>query len=73
MTEWQPIESAPKDRPILVWGPPEDDSPKQIRAQCVVAFWCACLSEWHLADADEEPTWIGITHWMPLPDPPTKE
>lgn len=63
---WQPIETAPKDSPILSW----DGS----SYGCVV--WYSCRRKWRLieerdnrpcAESDE---WEGITHWMPLPDPP---
>lgn len=58
--DWQPIETAPKETPVLIWngewvliGEQWGDTP-----------W----SEWgNEADAlnGRQPT-----HWMPLPDPP---
>ena len=65
MSEWQPIETAPKDRRSrLVWVPGN---------QCIY-----CVS-W--GDHDERPGWYVFgggwrsmvqeaTHWMPLPEPP---
>lgn len=65
MTKWQPIEMAPKDgTEVLVW----DGSIRQISK-----FTVAGLDfDGHWWDA--EGYWIsGITHWMPLPEPPTEE
>ena len=69
MSAWQSIKTAPKDgRSILGYGKPaKGDKP---RTDYVVMFWCSCLCEWHLCDGDEEPNWLGMTHWMPLPKPP---
>lgn len=79
-SEWQPIESAPKDgSEILIWR--ED-------AGCLLARWIAPCDFLHerelenIKDADE-PDWFIAdfvsggrldggtpTHWMPLPAPP---
>lgn len=55
--QWQPIESAPKDgTKILVWnGYPS------------VAFW-GPYSTWD--DGDWHDDIDGVTHWMPILDPP---
>jgi hypothetical protein len=65
MTDWRPIETAPKDETkILGWDP--------IGEACIPI-------EWHDADGDCGPgfyvCWTGspngdCTHWMPLPEPP---
>lgn len=79
MTEWQPIETAPKDgTPILIW----------IRDRLYEAMWCEHRfkpSSYIGEDADEDGWWgirwaeidsYGVspdempTHWMPLPNPP---
>lgn len=66
MSEWQPIETAPKDgTDILAWGPFG-------HGHLVVSF----------DDKAEQPGWpwctldgpnyslTTFTHWMPLPNPP---
>jgi hypothetical protein len=69
MNEWQPIETAPKDgRRVLVLNHGED-----VRIAKFGTFkfeksegtgWMDCENpEWFLANA---------THWMPIPDPPSK-
>lgn len=60
--EWQPIETAPRDRAILVWATGAHD---------LEPIMCTC--KWHpdagfCVDELREPT-----HWMPLPNPPTDE
>ena len=59
--EWQPIETAPKDEPILV-GPTK-------RMGICVAMYCG-YDGWVTETCVE---WVSIytpTHWMQLPKPP---
>lgn len=68
MTEWQTIETAPKDGgPILSWD----------GNVMVVVIYCGCKRQWFLVENKdyaahpESPIdWEGLTHWMPLPEPP---
>ena len=67
MTDWQPIETAPRDgAPILSWD----------GTQCAVVAWGGLLlPEWVLLEGDNKPypdcaTEWSCTHWMPLPEPP---
>jgi hypothetical protein len=72
MSEWQPIETAPFETPILIFAYEWKDGPTII---------CAAIKrketkDWH--------SWVAIgatgyewendfekpTHWMPLPSPP---
>lgn len=61
MSEWQPIETAPRDGAfILVWGP---------------GYTSPVIRMWHDASWDDGDFFSGIpadeyTHWQPLPDPP---
>jgi hypothetical protein len=67
-TEWQPIDTAPKDgTKILGYCDYEKE--------CSVIQWCEYikyngtkLSYWEKVDPESETT---VTHWMPLPKPPT--
>jgi len=57
MGEWQPIDTAPHDRDLLVYFP---GAPiPSIRR----------IGEWH---TKLPPNWRA-THWMPLPEPPRDE
>lgn len=65
LTQWQPIETAPKDgeRILVVWLGDVD-----------IAFWNIEQENWEqwpngdfVCDTDE------ITHWMPLPKPPKED
>lgn len=76
MTEWQPIETAPKDgTPILASGI-NLGTPDKGR-HYVIARWEICerpdpddWSGWYEPDGDGGP-YPWLTHWMPLPSPPT--
>lgn len=71
MGEWQPIESAPKDREILLW---EGDSDCAVVGRHNPSY----TEEWHATVHGEFAPWsdfdrppiFNATHWMPLPDPP---
>lgn len=72
MTEWKPIETAPKDgKKILVgcWD--------MNKWECEVSHWTSAVFTEY--DSDEEQEYIGWvpmvgvngpSHWMPLPEPP---
>lgn len=65
MSEWQPIETAPKDgQSLLVWCPIRNRG-----GRATVAYWDDYWSLTHpggwAEDDDCDPT-----HWMPLPAPP---
>lgn len=59
MSEWQPIETAPKGAPVLVWI-----ESGHYRRCCIARN---TPSGWHT-----DLTWNAyrVTHWMPLPEPP---
>jgi hypothetical protein len=62
---WQPIETAPKDRIILVTGA------NGLRIDQVIwgGWELDNTHNWCDADGDRHPN-AAITHWMPLPEPP---
>lgn len=79
---WQPIETAPKDRSILLWPCGYASTHLEI------AFWdtheeysewrrevVSLYEGWVRDDEDQMPIHapVPITHWMPLPDPPAVE
>jgi hypothetical protein len=63
VSEWQPIETAPKDGTrILIFGARECYGGDYIS----LAYW----DHWWRGDYDE-PVYVDEpTHWMPLPPPP---
>lgn len=77
MSEWQPIESAPKDfnTPVLLWW-----IPVYGESGVVLARWMCqahCYLSRRLQCPNEPDCRMGwdnyageMTHWMPLPDPP---
>lgn len=80
MSEWQPIETAPKDGTeilLLFTEPPFGAGDTNI----AVGFWSNTTSvwdeetPWFASEADSKPlTAFGAkaTHWMPLPPPPAQ-
>ena len=57
--EWQPIETAPRNTPVLVFAP-KPRSPRVIAEATLGAgqWWARGLGA------------LEPTHWMPLPSPP---
>lgn len=60
-TQWRPIDSAPKDREILVWN---GDSLK-------VSKWHPAMGDFPFRAIDGQLYGLLPTQWMPLPKPPT--
>lgn len=64
---WQPIETAPKDRPILCYDP-NQPTPVSV-VECSTfhdkPYWITCVGEHYYI-------W-NPTHWMDLPGPPTSD
>lgn len=72
MSEWQPIETAPKDgTDIFLWIPDGREIPLPGRWEPLIR---SRKVKWILDDGmfleDRYPL---PTHWMPLPDPPKAE
>ena len=74
MSEWQPIDTAPKDQVILLYGriDPSTEFEKLTWEKPAVfsGYWCWMDDAWCPSGG----TWAGpfmeVTHWMPLPQPP---
>lgn len=68
MTEWQPIETAPKDgTAILTYRSGKimavaEWLQDRLAQSAMVKEGCWCVSDGMII--------IGVTHWMPLPKPP---
>jgi hypothetical protein len=62
VSEWQPIETAPKETPVLIWVGDQALISQQLYEQ---ANWEDTYQSFWFWDTDREPT-----HWMPLPEPP---
>lgn len=68
MSEWQPIDTAPKDDLIDIWL---SDGGR----------WCDCYydricDEWRTSRPSGRLVWVKaqyVTHWMPRPNPPATE
>lgn len=72
MTDWQPIETAPRDgTDILAW----------CADRAVVTFWGEVMARddgtegWILSYDGADPLWHSLpSHWLPIPPkPPTEE
>ncbi len=79
MSEWQPIETAPKDGTwILIYGSVDDEGE---RRKISVAQYTNYLNggetDWHWQFAWYDGGYCGLvdeaTHWMPLPEPPKND
>lgn len=76
MNNWQSIETAPKDKYILIYRTPE---PYQI-IDIFIARWSEIYENFYVfgtyrerPDEYSEPNVTVVrnpTHWMPLPEPP---
>lgn len=64
MSEWQPIETAPVNKWVLVYS-----ANRNVRVA-----WCEVkdgLRIWRKQNMNSKPTaWKRATHWMLLPEPP---
>ena len=71
MPKWQPIETAPEGRDILVYC--------EKTGEMFVVFWAMQVDNgkynWVIARANDGTCFIcnNPSHWMPLPDHPTKK
>ena len=74
MSEWQPIETAPKDGTwVLACGGildvyPAEDVPPMVAVRWQQNWWLVSA-----VDAGQLLSYERPTHWMPLPAPPSQE
>lgn len=70
MSEWQPIETAPKDGTlILLTGHDYNDTSKP--RHYVSAWWSSAYNHFTYEDSEVSEIYTA-THWRPLPEPPTQ-
>lgn len=64
MSDWQPISTAPKDGTVIqLWPNMNWRNPAVF-----VGRWHSELEMWE--DLSDDNMVCGMTHWMPLPEPP---
>jgi hypothetical protein len=66
---WQPIETAPKDTRVLLWGTFWND--RDVFQYPLIGLWSPQDEHWLIPC--EYRFKVRPTHWQPLPPPPTKE
>lgn len=66
-SEWQPIETAPKDGTIVLLYIPWMSGYDVVSASWGYASWCLTQAGTRCESADADGS---ATHWMPLPEPP---
>ena len=74
MSDWQPIETAPKDGTLLILGSSKRDD--EYGGYAMQGFWDRDPENdggqcWRLSAYDMERA--TPTDWMPLPEPPTEK
>ena len=73
MTDWRPIEEAPRDgRSVLLWARLKSNQPGRNDFYPIVGFWHHSIKEWkvwpeHLAQGEV----LLPLHWSPLPEQPS--
>jgi hypothetical protein len=67
ISKWQPIETAPRDGTPFLCFTPDDDFSSQTGIDLI---WYEPSIKTYTMDGDNEVPFAGITHWMPLPEPP---
>lgn len=81
MTTWQDIGTAPRDGTHILVCDRSDDSFPFSQRPPTVAHWFGPpdlpglrAGGWYLSVSHtEQPRLQGLTHWAPLPSPPSKE
>lgn len=71
MTDWQPIETAPRDKIILLWGairraPPELSLPDAVP---VTGYWDEIDGAWCCLTATWTGPFVNARLWAPIDEP----
>lgn len=74
MSGWQPIETAPKDRRILLYGHIDPNAPFDgliwTAPRPFSGYWDEIDEAWCCDGSTWKGPFMKVTHWMPLPEPP---
>ena len=76
--DWQPIETAPRDgTPILIFDPTKSshdqiDGLRFDDARYAIGYWRVWKENGEWMWGNRNSAYNSPTHWMPLPDPPTR-
>jgi hypothetical protein len=72
MSEWQPIETAPKDGTKILLGyfPDPVYEGASVMRSWEVAFWHGIHRKWCGRELLNSEGYFSPTHWMPLPEYP---
>ena len=76
MSDWQPIETAEKTLPLMLFGflDPHPDSRELYghldRPTRAVGYWDEIDEAWCVTGSTWVGPWFKPTHWQPLPEPP---
>lgn len=75
MSDWQPIETAPKDGRGLLLIDADAQTPEAGTGYWAYGFW-TCVDPTPGEGVDRETIqairWVKPTHWMPLPEAPAR-
>jgi hypothetical protein len=69
MSQWQSIDTAPKGKVVLLWGPTDiSDNGTITNWKMETGYWIR--DGWIWDGRSLRPYDVKPTHWMPLPEPP---
>ena len=70
-TEWQPIETAPKDGTIILLSFYYLNGVHPNKSFVAMTEWEKAINGYKILSNLEKDGTLKISHWMPLPKPPT--
>jgi hypothetical protein len=74
MSEWQPIETVPKDVHVLLYGEQIGKSDRDLvgwdGAIVASGYWDGIDGSWCVTGSTWRGPFMNPTHWQPLPDAP---
>ena len=72
MTDWKPIDTAPKDRShVWLWAKPRAHPPEKNSYRRIVGYWHPYpVGAWMAADSDEH---LDARYWAPISNAPPED